>query len=82
MKVTRFDLMVAGVICVMAVVLLLNAVGFAKGNGSVSFGINGMTEVRCIEGYKFVISQDGVTKQILDEFGKGAKCDTVPQPIK
>jgi hypothetical protein len=48
----------------------------------VSFGINGITEVRCIEGYKFVISQDGVTKQILDEFGKGAKCDTVPQPIK
>lgn len=41
----------------------------------VSCGINGMTEMRCIKGYQFVIGQDGSTRQVLDEFGKGAKCD-------
>ena len=49
-------------------------VGAINGNSNVSFGINGMTEARCIEGYKFIINQDGHTKQILDEFGKGVRC--------
>jgi hypothetical protein len=34
-----------------------------------------MTESRCIEGYKFVIDQKGNSRQILDEFGKGVKCE-------
>jgi len=48
--------------------------GGLAGNSSVSFGFNGMTEVRCIDGYKFVIGAEGQARQVLDEFGKGAKC--------
>lgn len=46
-----------------------------SGNSSITYGINGMTEARCIEGYKFIINQDGHTRQILDELGKGVKCN-------
>lgn len=43
--------------------------------GSITFGINGMTESRCIEGYKFIVGQEGQARQILDEFGKGVRCE-------
>jgi prepilin-type N-terminal cleavage/methylation domain-containing protein len=49
--------------------------GLTDSNSSVSFGFNGMTEVRCINGYQFVIGSRGGARQILDEFGKGAKCN-------
>lgn len=45
------------------------------GNANVSLGINGLTESRCIEGYKFILDQDGRSRQILNEFGKGVACD-------
>ena len=51
--------------------------GFAglSGNSNISIGVNGMTESRCIEGYKFIIGEHGQPRQILDEFGKGVKCE-------
>jgi len=45
--------------------------------GSISFGINGLTESRCIDGYKFIVGQDGSARQIMDELGRGAKCTQV-----
>jgi len=77
---TLIETMIAFVFIGIIFTILVNAVGFASGNSSVSFGINGMTESRCIEGYKFVINQDGHTRQILDEFGKGVRCETVAVP--
>jgi prepilin-type N-terminal cleavage/methylation domain-containing protein len=57
------------------VVITVFRVGAALTPGSgVSIGLNGLTEVRCIEGYRFVISGEGNARQILDEFGKGARC--------
>ena len=52
------------------------AVGFSgmSGKSTISWGINGMTEMRCIDGYKFVVGEQGQARQVLDEFGKGAKC--------
>ena len=47
----------------------------AMGSNTISWGINGMTESRCIEGYKFVVGDRGQARQILDEFGKGVKCE-------
>jgi len=44
------------------------------GSNNVSFGVNGMTESRCIDGYKFIVGQDGGARQIMDELGRGAKC--------
>ena len=46
----------------------------AQGN-NLSFGFNGITETRCINGYTFVVGADGNARQVLDEFGKGARCN-------
>ena len=71
---TLIELMVAVVICGILFMLVAGAVS-GQGNNNISFGINGMTESRCIEGYKFVIGEHGQARQILDEFGKGARCE-------
>ena len=44
------------------------------GSSSISWGINGMTEERCIGGYKHAIGEGGQARQIMDEFGRGVKC--------
>ena len=56
---------------------LIVAGGFAgmSGNSNISFGVNGLTESRCIEGYKFIVGEQGQARQILDEFGKGVRCE-------
>lgn len=71
--------MIVLVIGLIIVQLIFGAVG--SKDSSISWGLNGMTESRCIEGYKFVIDQDGRTRQILDEFGKGVRCGN-PAPGK
>ena len=78
---TLIELMVAVVICGILFMLVAGAVG-GRGNSNISFGINGMTESRCIEGYKFVIGEHGQARQILDEFGKGVRCYSNPDPGK
>ena len=78
---TLIELMVAVVICGILFMLVAGAVG-GQGNSNISFGINGMTESRCIEGYKFVIGEHGQARQILDEFGKGVRCYSNPDPGK
>lgn len=69
----------------LAIILILISVGmgFVKGtNSSMSFGVNGVTESRCIDGYKFVVDQTGNARQILDEYGKGSQCYGNPDPGK
>ena len=71
---TLIELMI--VIVIFVIVMLISA-GFIFGteaNNNITVGINGITESRCIEGYKFVVGQDGNARQILDEFGKGVRC--------
>lgn len=70
---TLIELMV--VIAMVLIVGAMLATGFAgmSNAGNVSVSINGVIETRCIEGYKFIITQDS-TRQILDEFGKGVRC--------
>jgi prepilin-type N-terminal cleavage/methylation domain-containing protein len=77
---TLIEMLIALVIGLTVLTMIANAVGFTSGNNSVSFGINGMTESRCIEGYKFVIGEQGQPRQILDEFGKGVRCETAKKP--
>ena len=74
---------------VMAIIGIISAIaipalmGTTQGNNNtISWGINGMTESRCIEGYKFVVGQEGQARQILDEFGKGVRCFSNPEPGK
>lgn len=71
---TLIELMIVVAIGMIVLSIIAGAVGAMNGSSNISIGINGMTEARCIEGYKFIINQDGHTKQILDEFGKGVRC--------
>lgn len=71
---TLIELMVVLVMIGIVGITVVNIVMGAAVGSSISWGINGMTESRCIEGYKFVISENGQPRQILDELGKGVKC--------
>ncbi len=74
---TLIEMMIAVVIGLTVLLMIAGAVGSTSGNSNISYGINGMTESRCIEGYKFILDSKGNTRQILDEFGKGVRCDLV-----
>ena len=80
---TLIELMIViailGIVAAVAVPFMLGA---PLSNGNISYGINGMTESRCIEGYKFVVGEGGQPRQILDEFGKGVRCQQNPAPGK
>ncbi len=72
---TLIELMVVVVVGLTILLMIAGAVGGANGGNTISWGINGMTESRCIEGYKFVVGEHGNPRQILDEFGKGVRCE-------
>ena len=72
---TLIELMIVIVMIGIVGLTIMNIVmGTAVGT-SVSWGVNGMTEVRCIDGYKFVIGEHGQARQMMDELGKGIKCN-------
>ncbi len=78
-----FTLIEMMVVLVIGLILLQLIFGvFASKDSNISIGLNGMMETRCIEGYRFVIDQDGRSRQILDEFGKGVRCQLNPDPGK
>ena len=72
---TLIELMIAIVIFGCFVMVIVGAGASMSGSSNISIGINGMMETRCVEGYKFIVDQNGNTRQILDEFGKGARCE-------
>lgn len=78
---TLIEMMIAVVFILTIGMFVFNAVNGIGNAGNISFGINGMTESRCIEGYKFIVGQEGQARQILDEFGKGVRCGN-PDPGK
>ena len=63
------------------IVMIVGTIGFnfyigsQNGFRNISVGVNGMTESRCIDGYKFTIDQRGFTRQIMDSVGHGVKCE-------
>ena len=78
---TLIELMIViAIIGIIAAVALPFLLGAPVSNGNISWGVNGMTESRCIEGYKFIVGQEGQARQILDEFGKGVRCETKNKP--
>ena len=72
---TLIELMVFVTIGLVVLIMIAGAVGGSSGGNTISYGINGMTESRCIEGYRFIVGQEGQARQILDEFGKGVRCE-------
>ena len=78
MKQRGFTLIETGLAIIFGLTIIMFIVGVANGvngNSNISYGVNGMTESRCIEGYKFILDTKGNTRQILDEFGKGVRCE-------
>jgi hypothetical protein len=78
MKQRGFTLIETGVAIIFGLTIIMFVVGVVNGvngNSNISYGVNGMTESRCIEGYKFILDTKGNTRQILDEFGKGVRCE-------
>ncbi len=78
MKQRGFTLIETGVAIIFGLTIIMFVVGVVNGSAggnNISWGINGMTESRCIEGYKFIVGQEGQARQILDEFGKGVRCE-------
>jgi hypothetical protein len=78
MKQRGITLIETGVAIIFGLTIIMFIVGVANGvngNSNISYGVNGMTESRCIEGYKFILDTKGNTRQILDEFGKGVRCE-------
>ncbi len=71
---TLIEMMIVVVMLGIVATLIMGVVGGATGNSNLSFGVNGMLESRCVEGYKFIVTQEG-SRQILDEFGKGVRCE-------
>jgi type II secretory pathway pseudopilin PulG len=80
--VTLIELIVFIMIAVIALSIIAGAASTISGGSNISYGLNGMTESRCIENYKFIVGQDGTARQILDEFGKGVRCYPNPEPGK
>ena len=72
---TLIEMMIVIVFFLCIGMFVFNAANGFSNAGNISFGINGMTESRCIEGYKFIVGQEGQARQILDEFGKGVRCE-------
>lgn len=54
-------------------IIIVVAYGATQG-GNLSFGINGITETRCINGLQFVIGDGGQARQVLDDKGNGVRC--------
>lgn len=71
---TLVEVMITVVFVITLGMIVAGAVNGANSNNTISWGVNGVTEMRCIDGYKFIIGQEGHTRQVMDEFGKGVKC--------
>lgn len=61
-------------VIVVAILGMLVIVAFGPKNNDFSYGVNGLTETRCIAGYKHVVGEQGQARQVLDENGRGIKC--------
>lgn len=73
---TLIELMIAltfSSIIIWLVVMIVSAGGIPSDN-TVSYGINGLTETRCIDGMKFIVGQSGSVQQILGPNGGGVSC--------
>jgi hypothetical protein len=62
------------ILVIISIIALLIIIGFNPNHNQITFGVNGITETRCINGYQFTVGDGGQARQILDEFGRGIKC--------
>lgn len=68
-------LIVIAILGILAAIIVPAATGTRTGTpADLTWGFNGVTESRCIDGYRFVVGQDGGARQIMDEMGRGVRC--------
>ena len=66
------EVMIAlAIVTILGSVLILALTG---SSGNYTYGANGMTETRCINGMLFVVGQSGSVQQIIGESGGGISC--------
>lgn len=70
---TLIELMIAIAIMVILGFILITG-SQNEGGTSYSYGVNGVTETRCIDGMKFVVGKSGSVQQILGPNGGGVPC--------
>lgn len=72
---TLIELMIViAILGILAAIAFPAIFGSSHPSNSISYGINGVTEMRCIDGYKFVIGDRGHARQVMDELGHGVRC--------
>lgn len=63
---------------VIAIIAILAVVGHAMYSGnmqSLSWGVNGVAEERCIAGHVHVVGKDGNVRQVFGARGTGIPCE-------
>lgn len=71
---TLIELMIVIAIIGIVAAIALGPVAGRNTNSNYTYGINGISEERCISGFKFVVGQRGYMTQILDQNGHGVTC--------
>ena len=73
---TLVELMIViAILVILAAIIVPAATGERTSTpANLSWGFNGVTESRCIDGYRFVVGHDGGARQIMDEMGRGVRC--------
>lgn len=71
-----FPKIFAAIFTVIVLLILASVVqcGAAASGGNMSFGVGGLVEKRCINGYQFLVGQEGRIQQVLNESGGGVRC--------
>ena len=71
----NFTLIEMMIIAVFGLILFSAILAFSGADPKeFSFGINGITETRCINGVQFIVGQDGRPVQVIGADGKGVAC--------
>lgn len=70
MKLTLIEALILLAIGLIVVMILLS-----RAHEAGYWGINGLTEVRCIGGFKHTVGDGGQARQMLDENGHGIRCN-------
>lgn len=65
---------VAIFLAIVGILAYVAMVGMDAESLNVSFGVNGMSETRCIAGYQHSVGAGGQARQILNEHGGGIPC--------